>query len=172
MIFFWLSLPSLVWAYDCSHIPFPVKETQSVRITVARLYWSEGIRQDEDVCSAERQVPVQDIQGREEEWFYCNDVEAKLECDTQYGAFPATLSIYPSVVIRSIGGHAKRDTHFHAFVDPEGNVRKRFDLYARYLSSELEAKAFTLDAAGGGRGEDSGQDTYYVRLDFFGSPTR
>ena len=56
--------------------------------------------------------------------------------------------------------------HFHASIKPQNDFSQYIDLFARSLSLDLNHREITLDAAGGGRGENSGIDSFYVHVDF------
>lgn len=148
---------------------FPVVDAQTVSLSVARFHWADGREVVEEVCetSAPLVVPTLDIRGREGEWFDCEPPEPapSLECHSDSGA---VVLVRPAVVIRGWAepGGAVRDTHFHAYVYPGGDPARERDLFARSLSRALGGGPITLDAAGGGRGERSGEDSYYVRADF------
>lgn len=123
---------------------------------------------NEEVCAtrAPLSAEVLDIRGREEEWYYCHEKYVELSCKTRFRSKWAVIHIRPSVVIRGWSTGAVRDTHFHAYLVPEGDGLRFHDLFARTLSRDLQKADVILDAAGGGRGENSATDSYYVRVDF------
>lgn len=171
--FLFVFLGSTASAYDCSHhVPFEPVEYQEAFIQVARFSWVETDqgRQEivEEVCSSKEPllVPVQDIRGREEEWYDCNQRGVMRTCLSRYGTEEATIVVTPSIVIRKMGQRALRDTHFHARVYPQNDPTRLFDLFGRNGSYDLSKKPLLIDSAGGGRGENSGVDSYYVRIDF------
>lgn len=161
-------------AYDCSNTqPFIPVGLQKVQVYVGHFFWktaSDGTREEvvEDVCATRLpvEIPVLDIRGREEEWFYCSTVPAVLECSTTYQGVQAKIEVKPAIVIRSWKGSSALDHHFHAYITPGGDPTRCFDLFSRSISSKLTPYSITLDAAGGGRGENSGVDSFYVRTDF------
>lgn len=150
---------------------YPVVDTQSVSLRVARFNWENGREVVEEVCAtaAPLTVPTLDIRGREAEWFDCEPPvpPPALECRSLSGA---VVLVRPATVIRDWPGVDQpgpvRDTHFHAYVFPAGDLAQKRDLFARSLSRDLGNGPLTLDAAGGGRGERAGEDSYYVRADF------
>jgi hypothetical protein len=166
---------SFTYAYDCSqHTPFVPVSFQDVSLYVGHFSWqqTENGKEEvvEDVCSSTSalKIPVLDIRGREEEWFYCNGDTPQpiLECTSTFQGQPTSIQVKPAIVIRSWQKSGARDTHFHAYIIPNNDPTKYFDLFARRLSPEPESKPQVLDAAGGGRGENSGIDSFYIRADF------
>lgn len=161
-------------AYDCSSAkPFLPVGFQKVQVFVGHLFWKtgrDGIREEviEEVCSTQSPiaVPILDLRGREEEWFYCSRAQLALQCSTTFQNLPTKIEIRPAVVIRSWNGSSALDHHFHAYVIPIEDSTRSFDLFSRNINPRLTPSPITLDAAGGGRGENSGLDSYYVRIDF------
>jgi hypothetical protein len=167
-------LMSTAYAFDCSGVkPFTPIAYKDVSIYVGHFYWKKtsiGSAEEvvEEVCSTDKplQVPVLDIRGREEEWFYCYDYQPTITCSTTYQGTTAEIQVKPAIAIRSWMKDAALDSHFHAFIIPNGDKSKIFDLFARNITPNLSAKNITIDAAGGGRGENSSVDSFYVRTDF------
>lgn len=161
-------------AYDCSNAkPFIPVGVQKVHIYVGHFFWKttgDGTREEviEDVCATQvpAEVPILDIRGREEEWFYCSTTPSTLECSTTYQNVQAKIEIKPAIVIRGWNGSPALDHHFHAYITPGADPTRYFDLFSRSIRSELTPSPITLDAAGGGRGENSSVDSFYVRTDF------
>lgn len=162
-------------AYDCSNVPpFQPFERQFVSIQVDRFYWVEEsgqkVEKTERVCETSQPLDlgVYDIQGREEEWYSCFYQEARpvLECTTTFQGQLAQMMVRPAVVIRGYASKAARDTHAHIFLLPEGLSEKYFDTFVRSLSFDLKKQPVIMDSVSGGRGPESGQDSFGVRLQF------
>lgn len=163
-------------AYDCSTSkPFIPFEYQSVSITVQQFYWvvenGTKIEKTVPVCTAEKplEIGVYDIRGREEEWYYCFYQEPRpmLNCNTSFRGKPSQITVRPAIVIRKFNSSmAVRDTHAHVFLVPEGNDAKYFDTFVRSALPDLKKQTVFLDSVSGGRGPDSDQDSYGVRLQF------
>lgn len=162
-------------AYDCSNVqPFQAFERQSVSIEVDRFYWTEEngqkVEKIERVCETSQPLDlgVYDIRAREEEWYYCFYQQPRpfLECNTVFQGKLAQVLVRPAIVIRGHGLTSARDTHAHIFVLPEGMAERYFDTFVRSLSFHLKKQAVIIDSVSGGRGPDSGQDSFSVRLQF------
>lgn len=162
-------------AYDCSNVPpFQAFERQAVSIQVDRFYWAEEggqkVEKTEHVCETSQPLDlgVYDIQGREKEWYYCFYQEPRpvLECDTTFQGKPAQIIVRPAVVIRGYDSKPARDTHAHIFLLPEGHPEKYFDTFVRSLSFDLKKQPVVMDSVSGGRGPESGQDSFGVLLRF------
>lgn len=162
-------------SYDCSQArPFEAFEKQTVSVQVDRFYWAKengkNVEKTERVCETLQplEVGVYDIRGREEEWYDCfyRVPRPVLECRTTFRGKPAHLMVRPAAVIRRYATTAARDTHAHVFLLPEGNAQKYFDTFVRSLSLELDRKTVIIDSVSGGRGPESGQDSFGVRLRF------
>jgi len=173
ILFFAFSFASIGRAYDCSKFKeFTPIEYQNAKITVAHFYWkqnADGTREevDEEVCATKQllKIPVLDIRGREEEWFYCHDNQPTVSCKSQFQGVEASIEVKPAIVIRSWQKSSARDSHVHAYVIPGNDPKKYFDLFARNISPVLTPQKLVMEAAGGGRGEESGVDSFYVRVD-------
>lgn len=174
LIFLYFSQISISQAYDCSASkPFIPVGHQNVRISVGHFYWKtndDGSREEviEDVCSTESpaNVPILDIRNREEEWYYCYKSPFALPCSSTYQGGPASVEVIPAIVIRRWNSGAAMDHHFHAYISPQNDHRRYFDLFARSLHPDLLPKRVVIDAAGGGRGENSTVDSFYVKTEF------
>lgn len=163
------------FAYDCSTSkPFVPFEHQTVSISVGHSYWvlenGRKVEKSEPVC--ETQSPVEigvfDIRGREEEWYYCfyQVPRPNLTCDTTFKGKPGQITVRPAVLIRNFERSPARDTHVHTFLVPEGVFEKYLDTFARSLSFDLNKQKIVIDSVSGGRGPESNQDSYNVRLQF------
>jgi hypothetical protein len=58
------------------------------------------------------------------------------------------------------------DSQAQIFLIPDGNANRYFDNFVRSVSPALNKKPLFIDGVSGGRGPDSGQDSYEVRLEF------
>lgn len=74
--------------------------------------------------------------------------------------------VRPAVVVRGYASKPARDTHAHVFLVPEGLSEKYFDTFVRSLSFDLKKQPVIMDSVSGGRGPESGQDSFGVRLQF------
>lgn len=174
MAFLFLLLSAAFAKFDCNQAqPFPTIETQQANVYVGRFYWTTTTtgkeERVEDVCTTTQPLalPVLDIRGREEEWYDCWKGIAELQCKTRFQNKTATLYVRPAIVLRTWGpGKAVRDSHFHAYVVPDNKPAKFLDFFARSNSYDLTKRELTIDTAGGGRGQESGIDSFYVRVDF------
>lgn len=162
-------------AYDCSRSkPFEEFEQQSVSIKIDRFYWMEEnlqkVEKTEAVCETTKpfEIGAYDIRGREEEWYYCfyQKQRPSLVCDTTFLKKPAQIVVRPAVVVRKYSEKSVRDIHAHIFLLPEKNIEKYFDTFIRSLSFELRKAPAILDGVSGGRGPESNQDSYGVRLQY------
>lgn len=164
-----------ITADDCSNVPpFQAFERQTVSIQVDRYYWvkenGQKVEKTERVCETSQPLDlgVYDIRGREEEWYSCFYQEPRpaLECSTTFQGKAAQISVRPAVVIRRYTPKSARDTHAHIFLLPEGISEKYFDTFVRSLSFALKKQSVIMDSVSGGRGPESGQDSFGVRLWF------
>ena len=168
---------SLASPIDCSKIAdFTPFESVSVEISIERFYWEDDhgnrVQKSQQVCNTSKPLEVGafDIRGREVEWYYCfyQKVRPDLECSTNYRGKPATIVVRPANVIRSYPNQAgARDTHAHVFLVPESDWNKYRDTFVRSMSFDLKKQDVLIDSVSGGQGQDSGEDSYGVRLHYY-----
>ena len=164
--------------YDCSHFkPFTPIETLNADVAVYRFNKyipgqgnSPVDEADEVVCESKTPVVVEvkDIRGREGDWYYCDIPKPKnfIICDTEYRAKPAKIAVKPSMIIRTWKPQAALDTNMHVNLIPEGDESQILDNFTQSLGFDLSQREITLNGSAGGRGPNSDQDYYYVRVRF------
>jgi hypothetical protein len=171
-----LIISGRTYAYDCSNSkPFVPFEHHSVSISVGRSYWAieNGVKIEKSVTVCRTNTPLEigvyDIRGREEEWYYCfhQVPRPNLSCETIFRGRPSQIIVRPAAVIRRYDASSARDIHAHTFLVPEGNEERYLDTFARSLSFDLKKQNIIIDSVSGGRGPESGQDSYDVRLHFY-----
>jgi hypothetical protein len=162
--------------YDCAGFqPFKPIDTLKADVTVYRFnkyipgQGNKSVDEaDEVVCESKTPVVVQvkDIRGREADWYYCDKPapENYLVCDTEYKAKPAKIAVKPAMVIRSWKPQDALDTHMHVNLIPENDESRILDNFTQALGSDLAQRDLTLNGSAGGRGPNSDQDYYYVRV--------
>jgi hypothetical protein len=164
-----------VAAFDCSNVPpFQAFERIEVSIQIDRFYWTQisgqKVEKIERVCKTSQPLYIgaYDIQNREKEWYYCfyKEPRPSIECNTTFQGRPAKIVVRPAVVIREFNSKRARDTHAHIFLLPEGFPERYFDTFVRSLSFDLKKQPVVIDSMSGGRGSDSNQDSFDVRLQF------
>lgn len=164
-------------AYDCSNAPdFIPFESQKVTVSVERSFWTvengERVELFEPVCefNSPQEIGAYDIRGQEEIFYYCFYQKPRpnmFECQTTFKGKLAQLVIRPAVVVRSLSGtNNVRDYHSHVFLVPEGDYDKFRDTFMRSMSRNLSKQETWLDIVSGGRGPDSGEDSFYIRVHF------
>lgn len=165
--------------YDCSGFK-PFKPVDSLKADVSVYRLNKYIpgqgngpvdEADEFVCESKIPVVVQvkDIRGREADWYYCDKPapENYLICDTEYKAKPAKIAIRPAMVIRSWTPRDALDAHMHVNLIPEDDESRILDNFTQFLGFDLAQRDLTLNGSAGGRGPNSDQDYYYVRVRFY-----
>ncbi len=126
---------------------------------------------DELVCESKTPltIPLKDIRGREAEWYFCDrpNPENYLVCDTEYKTKPAKIAVKPAMVIRKWSPTDALDTHMHVNLIPENDESKFLDNFTQSLGFDLSQRNTTLSGSAGGRGPNSDQDYFYVRVRFY-----
>lgn len=125
---------------------------------------------DEVVCTSKIPliVQVKDIRGREADWYFCDKPtpDNYIICDTEYKAKPAKIAVRPAMVIRSWKPQDALDTHMHVNLIPEADESQILDTFTQSLGFDLSQRDLILNGSSGGRGPNSDQDYYYVRVHF------
>ena len=164
--------------YDCSGFkPFKPIDILKADVTVYRFNkYIPGKgnlpvdEAEEVVCQSKTPivVAVKDIRGRAADWYYCDKPQPEnyLICDTEYKGKPAKIAVKPAMVIREWKPSDALDTHMHVNLIPENDEARFLDNFTQALGFDLKQRDLTLNGSSGGRGPNSDQDYYYVRVHF------
>ena len=159
---------SKAFAYDCSAVaPFIPSGQQAVKVTVAKFKWDQGNPIYEDVCSESVTIDWFDVQGREEEAYYC--LKPKLNevaiCKTTLGNEIAEVDVIPASWIRTGEHNPVREYRFHAYVVKENDPQFYYDIFSRSLLPDLSSQDLILEGSLR-TGPSNPDDGFWIRAEF------
>lgn len=165
-------LSSFAAAYDCQNVPpFTPLESQSVKISVGRFYWSieDGtpIENVEDVCTKRGAVFAYDVRGRETDAYYCLKPQTHevFSCPTTLNGQAAEIAVLPATWIRTWNPSDVREYRFHAYVMDVNHPDIYLDVFSRTLSFDL-AKGSVITEGAIKNGPGDAKDGFFIRVEF------
>ena len=163
-----LSLCNNAFAIDCTSQPkFEPSGFLSASVTVELNTWKNGEQQFDPVCKKIVQVPLFDVQGREDAAYYClKPKESEIvSCPTYLATEMATITVVPASWIRTWNKSSFREYRFHAYAQKNNIPDFYLDIFSRTLTQKLSPQSTIIEGsfASGPMNPLSG---YWIRVEF------